>query len=245
MIYVVLGMHKSGTTLVSKLLHRSGINMIETPDNGLSYEEGNTFERDATKRLNNEILGSHGVSSLDAICLPDITLSSELRQHMRAVVDGCGAAYDDWGFKDPRTCLTYPLWKEVLPDHKLIIVYRGLGEVQRHYLGRDWRRKMLHTFSISWKAVRTWSTYNARILEYVRASDVPYLALNYAELMANDAELVRLAGFLNRDIEDVRDVRHYRHRIDCGWLVDLMGVLQSLKAPMHPRDVFRELERLR
>ena len=43
-IYVVLGMHKSGTTLISQILHHSGVNMggaeIET---SRSYDEGNKY----------------------------------------------------------------------------------------------------------------------------------------------------------------------------------------------------------
>ena len=29
MVFVVLGMHKSGTTLISRMMHESGINMID------------------------------------------------------------------------------------------------------------------------------------------------------------------------------------------------------------------------
>ncbi len=44
MIYVIFGMHKSGTTLVAEMLHKSGINMGDF-DESVSYDIGNQYER--------------------------------------------------------------------------------------------------------------------------------------------------------------------------------------------------------
>ena len=56
MIYVVLGMHKSGTTLVAKMLHASGINMGESIDESADYSAGNHYERQSTAELNHVLL---------------------------------------------------------------------------------------------------------------------------------------------------------------------------------------------
>ena len=58
MIYVVLGMHKSGTTLISETLHESGINMGEFSDiqQGIGYDEGHKYERRETQQINRQIL---------------------------------------------------------------------------------------------------------------------------------------------------------------------------------------------
>ncbi|MGM0484512.1 MAG: hypothetical protein ACQERI_08185, partial [Candidatus Krumholzibacteriota bacterium] len=45
MIFVLLGMHKSGTTLISRMLHESGINMCGEPCGEASYDAGNKYER--------------------------------------------------------------------------------------------------------------------------------------------------------------------------------------------------------
>ena len=47
-VFVVLGMHKSGTTLVSDILHRSGVPMVEVRSSE-GYDQGNKMERDATR----------------------------------------------------------------------------------------------------------------------------------------------------------------------------------------------------
>ncbi len=63
MIYLVLGCHKSGTTLVSEMLHSSGIQMIddagavEETAGQSGYDDGRFYERSEWVRLNADILG--------------------------------------------------------------------------------------------------------------------------------------------------------------------------------------------
>jgi hypothetical protein len=52
MICVFLSMHKSGTTLVSEILHHSGINMGDDIDEHVSYDRGNKYEHESTLGLN-------------------------------------------------------------------------------------------------------------------------------------------------------------------------------------------------
>ena len=94
MVHVVLGMHKSGTTLVSQMLHQSGIAMVEEADAAAGYDDGNQWEREATKLVNHTLLGSAGLYSLRATrgtTVPDgATVAS-----MRAIVDQCSARHAD------------------------------------------------------------------------------------------------------------------------------------------------------
>ncbi len=57
MIYVVLGMHKSGTTLVARTLHESGIIMGEEFPAGASYCS-NKYEAKWPQSFSDEILGA-------------------------------------------------------------------------------------------------------------------------------------------------------------------------------------------
>ena len=66
MVVVVLGMHKSGTSLISEILHYSGIDMIEQ-DSTLGYDEGFHHERRATSEINKDLLRSRGLHSLETI----------------------------------------------------------------------------------------------------------------------------------------------------------------------------------
>ena len=58
MIYVVLGMGNSGTSLLARTLHASGIHMGDGVDT-ISYDEGGYGERRKFRELNRSMLGTH------------------------------------------------------------------------------------------------------------------------------------------------------------------------------------------
>ncbi len=64
MIYIVLGMHKSGTTLVAQTLHAAGINMGDF-DESLTYDTNNKYERHDTQELNRDLLHGYLIPPLD------------------------------------------------------------------------------------------------------------------------------------------------------------------------------------
>src|SRR5262245_61853891 len=129
MIFVVLGMHKSGTTLVSQILHDSGINMGEDFDAKVSYDEGNKYERETALALNLDILKVGNYRIIDLPNPDELQLTPQQRLCMREIIQNCNSRYTDWGFKDPRTTLVYPLWVSELPEHKLIAIYRTPEEI--------------------------------------------------------------------------------------------------------------------
>ncbi len=129
MVYLVLGMHKSGTTLVAEILHKSQISMVDEVQSNLSYE-GDKFERKTTNEINKELLkASHSLTWADQ----SLQCTDEQAGRIRQMIAVCENKYTAWGFKDPRTCLTYHIWKQILPDHKILIVYRNPYQVMAHY----------------------------------------------------------------------------------------------------------------
>jgi len=86
MIYVILGMHKSGTTLISQILHKSGINMGEFNED-VSYDQGNQHERPAAQKINREILKCGDAHSLDVInSVHDLPSGSVVPGHIQTLV---------------------------------------------------------------------------------------------------------------------------------------------------------------
>jgi hypothetical protein len=180
LIYIVLGMHKSGTTLVSQILHHSGINMGENIDPSVSYDRGNKYERLSTRALNLEILGLEDVftPSVDPKVPDPLPLTAQQRMRMRKIIQECNRDYRDWGFKDPRTCLVYPLWASELPEHRLIAVFRPHTEVWPHY-----RRNGLYRYYQNiprvWRFTRGWYRHQLNVLAYLEKTDMGFLVLSY------------------------------------------------------------------
>lgn len=201
LIYVVLGMHKSGTTLVARMLHRSGIDMGEDLDATRSYDEGEKFERASTKAINEAILGSHGKHSLAIAPLPPGTRVDEaLRAEMRRVVERCQASAKDWGFKDPRTCLTYAVWAEALPEHRRIVVFRRPEGMWRRY--RPWQRARVP--ERAYRLLQRWCEHYGAVLEHAKEVDPATVVVDYDRLMREGGQLVRLARFVGRELVDER-----------------------------------------
>lgn len=205
MIYAVLGMHKSGTTLVAEMLHASGIAMGEAMGPGADYDRGHKYEREAVKALNKEILGFE-----ESYRLPPeggLAASAKQRARMRSVLDRAQAASEgDWGFKDPRSLLTYGLWRPELGPHRLILVFRAPQAVWRHYRRHGPpRHRLLRRLRWGWAILSAWRAYNRRLLEVAEAAEPgTWILLEYGRLMDEEAELDRLREFVGRPLPDLR-----------------------------------------
>jgi hypothetical protein len=260
-IYVVLGMHKSGTSLLARLLHESGIDMGEF-DPRLGYADGNTFERHETQATNRALLEglllppiAHLIRrgrrpALDAAGHPtnqdsqayvrmralERRLADEVRtkELLEPVIQDCSGRHESWGFKDPRNCLTYEAWKRHLPEHRVIAVYRGLGQV----LSRS-RAGMRHPFR-ALRVLWSWTLYNQHLLRALDEAQGPSLLLRYEQLMADETEIERLAQFVGRELHDARDARLHRTRGAVA-IPAWVGPLRFL-LPMDPHELEHRLE---
>ena len=237
MIFVVLGMHKSGTTLISEILHHSGINMVDHADSSLSYDRGNKWERESAKQINQELLGTEGAFSLEKDHRPAI-LASEQQARMRELIDRSTRHYGDWGFKDPRTCRVYDLWASVLPEHKIIAVYRSPEEAWEHYRrisGRQLLKAML-------QFLPTWCEYNRAILEYLLRTRMPFLVIQYERFMKDPAEFERLERFVGCKLNDRRDPKLHRSRVRKFGFYPLLRAVHALRGKEPPGRIVREME---
>lgn len=201
MIYIVLGMHKSGTTLVSQILHHSGISMDDEIDESVSYDKGNKYERQSALRVNQGLLAEIDVWDFWERTPSEMDPDSIYRPRIREIIQNAGEG--DWGIKDPRCAVTYPLWAEELPEHKIIFIYREMSEVWPRY-----RYNSLlyfpYNFKLAWAHVEQWYIYNAAILATLEKTTVEYITLDFQELMTSKSEFERLGRFVGRKLDDRR-----------------------------------------
>lgn len=204
-VAVVLGMHKSGTSLVSEILHHSGIEMVEH-DSALGYEDKFHHERRFTAELNKDLLQARGQYSLDTIHPIDARrVDPKLTRAAGQFVSEMCERRIDWGFKDPRTCLTYDFWRSILPQHKLICVFRDVPEVLRHYARLNLRPPA--------SVLTAWHCYNQSMLDaFEQASPRDRLMLHYGTFMERDDTMAALSSFLGRELIDRRSKRLMRSK---------------------------------
>ena len=244
MIYVVLGMHKSGTTLVSQILHHSGINMGCQIETDRSYDQGNKYERAATLSLNEAILDARPSTSVEINVPRRLSLTTEQRGRMREIIESCNREYENWGFKDPRTCLLYSLWASELPRHKIIAVYRSPHEIWPRYRVVHSRNRYRDPYR-AWRYMKTWSEHNANILTFLQNTTMDYLVLEYGCLMATMAEFNRLQDFVGVELKDRRQPGLYRNRDKRYKLIDMASWLVHKQKGYHPQVIMEQLDSLR
>ncbi len=232
MIYVVLGMHKSGTTLVAEILHKSGIQMINPNDGDPDYDTGNKYERISTALLNKKLLDCWDTYSLDI--LPgelSAKALADFQENVQQIVKEARSGTDNWGFKDPRTCLTYQQWQKHLPKHRLIVVYRHPAQVMKHYEKRNLRRKKL---TILYKALKAWSIYNGQILKIVNNTTAEHIVINFEQFMSGQKEIERLAKFIGHPLNDARDLNKYKMKNNKHLFLDPVDRLQTFFHGIEP-----------
>ncbi len=121
---IVIGMHRSGTSLVARALHSSGVNM--------GLRQSPNAESLAFRRLNEQLLAATGGSWFE---VDPARAAVQLGASRRGLVDRAAAALErtrrrhgvaePWGFKDPRTTLLIPVWAEVFAEARWIYLLRN------------------------------------------------------------------------------------------------------------------------
>lgn len=179
-------MHRSGTSALTGLLRALGLWAGEMDDfpPGDAHNQAGYWEHLGVWAVNEAILQTLGASWCD---VADLDLSrltdaerTPLQQHARGIVRELDA-HGSWVIKDPRLCLLFPFWREVLERPFCILVYRDPLSTARSLARRD-------GFPLSF-GIALWEKYNREALAATRG--LPRALVSYRELLADPAASVR------------------------------------------------------
>ena len=236
-ITCVLGMHRSGTSVATRILNLLGIylgpeeHLIGSrPDNPKGF-----WECQPIVELNDEILERLGGNWHELPSFPAgwerASELADLRQKARTLIARYFAA-SNWGWKDPRTCLTLEFWKQLLPPMRYVICLRNPVEVAQSLTKRD-------GFSTE-KSIRLWHRYTGDAIEHT-AGLVRHFIFYEDLINSHREEVSRLARFVgNQDaleppalspaIDNFIDADYHRNRTSFLNTVDDPEVLFPAKA---------------
>jgi len=120
----ITGMHRSGTSMVARLLNVCGLDLgaedeLLPPafDNPRGFWENVHFVR-----LNDALLQSWG-AAWDRPPAEAGRAPGELRERALRLL-GRFAGREPWGWKDPRCCLTLPFWRGLVPGLRVLVCVR-------------------------------------------------------------------------------------------------------------------------
>ena len=209
---IVIGMHRSGTSLFANILLELGIHIGD--------DLSNHHESIAFKRLNDVLLrdqGAHWANPqpyLRKLSDPSFITSEadKARRLLEAMADYGEVAHGQpWGWKDPRTTITLPVWLKIFPEARVIHMIRngidvGMSlqrrEPRRLFSRRDAEPMIPPLFT---RGYRLWAEYLQTGLD-TESLCRHYLLMRYEDLIDKPTvQLNTLCTFLN--INAPADVR--------------------------------------
>jgi hypothetical protein len=197
----VAGMPRSGTSLVTQMLHRCGVD-LGPPEQLMPASINNTdgfWENLRFVRLNERLLKSSGGTWFvpPATVRPTPKIIAEAKAIL-AQFEG----REPWAWKDPRNAVTLPFWKSLLPSMKVLVCVRHPAETAASLLASTliprtfywWLPSKQRRGRIYDAALELWRVSNTSILEHTTPAD--RIVTHYDAMLGNPrAELERILAF--------------------------------------------------
>lgn len=181
----VLGMHRSGTSAVSRLINMMGASLgpahlIGEP--AFDNEKG-FWERTDVSKLNDQLLQLcdctwDEVSNYKQALLPK-ELPAELREQLQRIIFQLDTLRP-WVLKDPRLCLTFPMWRSQLEVPVCVLPYRSPHAIAQSLQFRN-GFGLLHGLAL-------WEQYTLAALHATK--DLPRLIVCYEKLILDPVGVV-------------------------------------------------------
>jgi hypothetical protein len=162
---VVLGMHRSGTSCLTRIINlcgaRAGDRLLGQMDSNLRGH----WEHVEALNINRDVLARSGGAWDDppASVGASIALRLRMRRFLAQLHQGTQPAV----WKDPRTTLTYPAWKPLIARPTLVALFRHPVSVAQSLQKRE-------NFSLE-RGLRLWLDYNRRLLQIAEREDVLFV----------------------------------------------------------------------
>ena len=201
MITIVLGMHRSGTSVVAGILHFNKVSMgtYETfwprplPQNPKGFYENYDF-----RKINDIILQESDYNTKHyKTRIPIPEPSKNIRGKMIKIVRKYESKFKNWGWKDPRTCLTISNWIEVFKEVDLIEKVNIIF-VSRKSLSVARSLKKRNAIPLL-QGVNLWKIYTERAINFCESSNIPTLYLSFEKILKNPvSECEKIFKFLSQ-----------------------------------------------
>lgn len=188
---IILGMHRSGTSLLAGSLESAGLNLGDVNHAAPFNRKGNK-ENEAIRSFHDEMLVRNGVA-WNAPPRGQIRWTSHDEERASSLIEPFLRAGRPWGFKDPRTIWMVQGWLGILPRPHLLGVFRHPTLVVRSLIARTGNLAIGPD-----EALRLWCCYNAELVRLQRRHVFPLLHFNPEGVLDEDyiSALTSIAGSL-------------------------------------------------
>lgn len=161
-ILIVVGMHRSGTSLTTSLLQSAGLHIGEKLLPAYPSNIKGHFENLDFFEFHRAVLKSQGLHEDGWTFEQKIEVNSDFVGKARNIINK-NCRYPYWGWKDPRTTLFLEFWAELLPEAQFLFIYRAPWEVFDSLRRRNTDAILSGEPNL---AVKFWIHYNKKILNF-------------------------------------------------------------------------------
>lgn len=203
-LILLLGMHRSGTSLLGSLLPPLGVALPGDLIDGDRHNPEGYYEREDITAIQEQLLidlgrwwpSADGVLPLPTGWLEAPCSRAAREQLLQILSNEQRHQIGTWAVKDPRTSLLLPLWREVADQLgqplRLVLGVRDPSEVMLSLVQRDSQPAGM----TPWRAQQLWWKHNRQVL--LDGAGLPLLIVHYGawfEPTTAGRQLDRLAGF--------------------------------------------------
>ena len=200
-------MHRSGTSLLARILDRAGIFM--------GYDLTEDHESWYFQRINTAWMSAEGwtwdhpgePTQADMKLFDEISfLRHYVRVSRQPMKPFSFLSANTWGWKDPRNTFTIHQWKKKFPKAKIIHIYRNGMDVAislyKRNLGMDFTNKWYsQRLENKLEGLKLWEEYAAKAFGYDQQFPGQVHHLSFEKLIANDTQtILKLESVVNCEL---------------------------------------------
>ncbi len=222
-LILLVGMHRSGTSLLGSLLPHLGVAMPGDLLPGDIHNPEGYFERSDVTKLQEDLLieldrfwaSSNGSKALPANWRSHPATKQCENDLRKILIRERSTQKSPWAIKDPRSSLFLPLWKDLCFELdiplRLLLAVRNPDEVIASVMARD----ELLAGMTWWRAQQLWWRFNSAVLLFSRSfQELRPIIVHYDDWFKDcDLQAIRLASALNLQKPNNSQLRSIRDSI--------------------------------
>ncbi|MFT3934783.1 MAG: sulfotransferase [Chitinophagaceae bacterium] len=213
-ILIVAGMHRSGTSLTTQWLNKCGLHVGDNLLGALTGNDDGHFEDLDFFESHKSLLKKQRLPHNGLTAKPVRPLTEEEKDTLRDIINYKNGFHQQWGWKDPRTCLFLDAYRQIIPQAYFFVVLRDYPAVISSLISRMYKLQQIKyeakkgLSGFAWKHyfkaraleslkkkhvqhfLQIWIKYNEAILHVInQLPQEQYLVMSYHTLLENDKAL--------------------------------------------------------
>lgn len=197
-VLCITGMHRSGTSLTASWLKKSGLVI----DNGFLYNiapgnikghfEDKDFADFHSSVIKYQKLNSKGWKfyTKDNLFFTETQLNKA-----KELIKLRNSRYETWSWKDPRTTFFLEQWKELIPNFKVLLVWRPAQKVIQSLIKRSHQAQYTQFKGLQVnliESINLWLSYNNLVFKYKQAHPESSILIPLTSILKEDKKVIDL-----------------------------------------------------